>query len=330
MIGTHYNWVTADPGDTVRVQRVGWDDSDANPKNHTTRTLDINVPSGDAPRRTIMPQAYKDQSADHRKGLKSLFATGKRGVEKDAYQQAHLSASGLPGVVKLAVMDPNNQPIPYAPFEWGGRQYMTDSDGVFKLVEKNYFENAISAENERMKYTTQMISLVVGQPAENVIALFGYNFYVALAADKASFATELYKSYMQQSGLNPQIIERKAAVFSRYANADASPEVMCNFGDNDPEWSKAFNKLSMLIEYHPSAILFDEGPPNPLRSDGLLRGDTGANNHGDLDSGTYDLARNNQRNKRLIGHDSSMLNAAGMAIARNPPAPAPMADTAPG
>lgn len=264
-----------------------------------------NVARGNAPNRNIMPQAYKDQSADSRKGLKSFFATGKRGVEKDAYQQAHLSASGLPGVVKLAVVDPENRPIPYAPFEWSGRQYMTDADGVFKLVEKTYFENAISAENERMKYTTQMISLVVGQPAENVIALFGYNFYVALGADQGAFATDLYKTYMSQSGVNEDIMRRKATVFQRYATADATPEVMCNFGDNDPEWSKAFNKLSMLIEYHPSAILFDEGPPNPLRSDGVLRGDTGAHNHGPMDTSTSTLAKANLNDKRILGRDST-------------------------
>lgn len=280
------------------------------------------VSSGNAPNRNIMPQAYKDQSADSRKGLKSFFATGKRGVEKDAYQQAHLSASGLPGVVKLAVVDPDNNPIPYAPFEWSGRQYMTDADGVFKLVEKNYFENAISAENERMKYTTQMISLVVGQPAENVIALFGYNFYVALGADQAVFATALYKAYMQQSGVNSDIMTRKAAVFQRYATADATPEVMCNFGDNDPEWSKAFNKLSMLIEYHPSAILFDEGPPNPLRSDGVLRGDTGAHNHGPMDTDTSKLAKSNLNDKQLLGRDST-------SYPKKPAAPAVGSGTAP-
>src|SRR5574343_79821 len=63
------------------------------------------------------PQAYRDISADNRKGLRSLFAYGKRAVEKDAYHQAHLSVRGIPGVVRLAVMDTNNNPIPYAPFE---------------------------------------------------------------------------------------------------------------------------------------------------------------------------------------------------------------------
>ena len=260
---------------------------------------------GLAPSRTIMPQAYKDQSADTRKGLKSLFAAGKRGVEKEAYQQAHLSASGLPGVVRLAVVSADNQPIPYAPFEWGGRQYLTDSEGVFKIVEKNYFENAIAAENERMKYNTQMISLVVGQPAENVIALFGFSFYRALAGSESLFAINLYKTYMEQSGVPANIITRKANVFTQYANADASPEVMCNFGDNDPNWSKAFNKLSMLIEYHPSAILFDDGPPNPLRSDGVLRGDTGAHNHGPMSNETTTLMNKNINNKRLLGHTSA-------------------------
>lgn len=226
------------------------------------------------------PQAYRDQSGDQRRGLQSLFSFGKRAVEKNAYNQAHLSASGLLGVVNLAVLDDSGRPIPYAPFEWGGREYRTDAQGVFKLVEKNYFQNSISAENERMKYVTQMISLVVGQPAENVIALFGYNFYQALGADKSVMATQLYKTYMLQAGIANEIANRKAAVFQRYADAEASPEVMCNFGDNDPEWSRAFNKLSMLIEYHPSAILFDEGPPNPLDTTGELRGDVGASNRG--------------------------------------------------
>lgn len=239
---------------------------------------DVNVRS-QLPR-NIHPQAYKDQSSDNRKGLKSFFSTGKRAVEKDAYEQAHLSASGISGVVNLAVLNHDNKPIPYAPFEWGGREYCTDANGVFKLVEKKYFENSISAENERVKYTTQMISLVVGQPAQNVIAMFGYNFYVALSDGQR--AIELYRVYLSQAGIPAAIAERKLAVFVRYADADCSPEIMCNFGDNDPLWSKAFNKLSMLIEFHPSAILFDEGPPNPLISTGKLEGDTGAHNHGNL------------------------------------------------
>lgn len=238
------------------------------------------------------PQAYKDQSGDQRRGLQSLFSFGKRAVEKNAYNQAHLSASGLLGVVNLAVLDNDSRPIPFAPFEWGGREYRTDAQGVFKLVEKNYFQNSISAENERMKYVTQMISLVVGQPAENVIALFGHTFYTALGADRPNVATELYKAYMQQAGISKPIADRKAAVFARYADAEASPEVMCNFGDNDPEWSRAFNKLSMLIEYHPSAILFDEGPPNPLDTSGELRGDVGSSNRGDMQVDGYaDRAR---------------------------------------
>lgn len=229
------------------------------------------------------PQAYKDQSGDGRKGLQSLFSFGKRAVEKNAYNQAHYSASGLLGVVNLAVLDDVGRPIPYAPFEWGGREYRTDAMGVFKLVEKNYFQNSISAENERMKYVTQMISLVVGQPAENVIALFGEAFYTALGANERALAISLYDAFMSQAGIADTIRDRKKAVFERYADAEASPEVMCNFGDNDPEWSRAFNKLSMLIEYHPSAILFDDGPPNPLDTSGTLRGDMGASNRGSMD-----------------------------------------------
>lgn len=231
---------------------------------------------------TRAPQAYRDQSGDNRRGLQSLFSFGKRAVEKNAYNQAHLSASGLLGVVNLAVLDDGGRPIPYAPFEWGGREYRTDAMGVFKLVEKDYFQNSISAENERMKYVTQMISLVVGQPAENVIALFGYAFYEALGSDKGVLATNLYKAYMDQAGIADAIKTRKAAVFARYSDAEASPEVMCNFGDNDPEWSRAFNKLSMLIEYHPSAILFDNGPPNPLDTSGTLHGDMGTSNRGSM------------------------------------------------
>lgn len=260
-------------------QIEGWDGVNVDDVLRLTVTGTGGLP---APGGVRAPQAYKDQSGDGRRGLQSLFSFGKRSVEKNAYNQAHLSASGLLGVVNLAVLDNQGRPIPFAPFEWGGREYRTDAMGVFKLVEKNYFQNSISAENERMKYITQMISLVVGQPAQNVIALFGHAFYTALGADKRELAINLYDTYMNHAGIEPDIRNRKKAVFARYADAEASPEVMCNFGDNDPEWSRAFNKLSMLIEYHPSAILFDEGPPNPLDTSGQLRGDMGSNNRGTL------------------------------------------------
>ena len=234
------------------------------------------------------PQAYKDVSSDSRTGLSSFFAYGKRSSERDAFQQAHMTPSGTPGVLNLMVTDSSGSAIPFAPFNWNGRQMLTDAKGMIKYVEKDYFQTAISLENERVKYVTQMISLVAGQPSENVIALFGTEFYDALGAVGADDVAGLqkiirvYQSYLEAAGLEDAIITRKVALFSRYADAECSPEVMCNFGDNDPEWSRAFNKLSLLIEYHPSAILFDTGSLNPLESSGQVHGDKGLSNPGPM------------------------------------------------
>lgn len=242
------------------------------------------------------PQAYKDISSDGRKNLSSLFAYGKRSGELEAYRQAHMTPSGTPGVVNLGILDNNGKPQPFVPFNWNGRVIQTDANGMVKYIEKNYFQNAISLENERVKYVTQMISLVVGQPAESVIALFGYDFYVALAgwddtpgadenaARKKNFVLGLYRTYLDHAGIEENVATRKQTVLARYASAECSPEVMCNFGDNDPEWSKAFNKLSLLIEYHPSAIIFDEGTLNPLESSGHIHGDTGHSNAGPMNA----------------------------------------------
>lgn len=246
----------------------------------------VRVDTIDGRSHRVAPQAYKDVSGDHRKGLSSFFAYGKRSAERDAYQQAHMTPSGIPGVLNLAVVGNDGQPIPFAPFNWGGRQMLTDSKGMIRYVEKDYFQTVISMENERVKYVTQMISLVAGQPAENVIALFGYEFYDALggsdfpADPQAVKSQRLYHSYLHTAGINDGVIEAKLRVFYRYSNAECSPEVMCNFGDNDPEWSRAFNKLAMLIEYHPTAILFDQGTLNPLESSGQMHGDSGRNNAG--------------------------------------------------
>lgn len=243
----------------------------------------------------VVAQAYKDTSSDGRKNFASLFAYGKRSGERDAYQQAHMTPSGTPGIVKLAVLDNHDRPMPFAPFEWNGRQMLTDANGTIKYVERDYFQTAISLENERVKYVTQMIALVVGQPTENVIALFGYEFYTALAgsesvdSENALFATALYNSYLITAGIDDSVRKRKCAVFKRYSDAECSPEVMCNYGDNDPEWSRAFNKLSLLIEFHPSAILFDSGHLDPLESAGRIHGDKGTHNVGPMT--TDDMAR---------------------------------------
>lgn len=235
------------------------------------------------------PQAYKDTSHDNRKGLSSFFAYGKRSAEADAFKQAHMTPGGTAGVLNLQLNDSVGNACPYAMFNWDGRQMLTDSKGQIKYVEKDYFQTAISLENERVKYVTQMISLVAGQPSENVVALFGYEFYSALAGtesvtdSQAVYAQNLYKTYLYAAGIEPKIAERKMYVFKRYSNAECSPEVMCNFGDNDPEWSKAFNKLCLLIEYHPSAILFDSGSLNPLESSGKIHGDNGTHNAGEMD-----------------------------------------------
>ena len=45
-----------------------------------------------------------------------------------------------------------------------------------------------------------------------------------------------------------------------------------NYGDNDPHWSRAFTKLSQLIEHQPSAILFDSGTVDPTADSGNLEG----------------------------------------------------------
>lgn len=236
------------------------------------------------------PQAYKDTSADNRTGLSSFFAYGKRSAEADAYRQAHMTPGGTPGVLNLQLNDSVGRPCPYATFSWDGRQMLTDAKGQIKYVEKDYFQTAISLENERVKYVTQMISLVAGQPAENVIALFGFDFYKALAGcddkddQQGLFARWLYTHYLRGAGIAPEIAQRKLYVFERYCTAECSPEVMCNYGDNDPEWSRAFNKLCLLIEYHPSAILFDSGSLNPLESSGKIHGDSGHNNAGPLDA----------------------------------------------
>lgn len=228
-------------------------------------------------------QGFRDVSADNRSGLNSLFAYGKRSAERSAYQQAHTTASGVPGVVNLVVADPNGRPIPFAPFEWNGRQMYTDAKGMIKYVEKDYFQSSISMENERIKYVTQMIALVAGQPSENVIALFGIDFWRALPSDGANEALMLFESYLSQTGLAEPILKAKYSLFMKYADGECSPEVMCNYGDNDPEWAKAFNKLAMLLEYHPSAILFDQGTLNPLESQGVIHGDKGRNNVGPMD-----------------------------------------------
>lgn len=247
------------------------------------RNVDLNPP------RSMMAQAYKDTSNDPRKNLSSFFAWGKRSAERDAYKQAHTTASGVAGVLNLGVIDPTtHQPVPFAGFEWNGRQYYTDAEGCIKFIEKDYFQTAISLENERVKFVSQMISLVAGQPTENVINLFGWEFYAALAGDtdpngnQAQLAMNLYKSYLSMSGLDAKIQERKLYVFSRYADAECSPEVMCNFGENDPEWSRAFNKLALLIEYYPTSIITDQGTLNPLESSGVIHGDAGTNNAGDM------------------------------------------------
>jgi hypothetical protein len=247
------------------------------------------VPLNDNKIAVPRPQAYKDTSADTRKGLSSFFAYGKRSAESDAFKQAHMTPGGTPGVLNIQLNDTMGRACPYAMFNWDGRQMLTDAKGQIKFVERDYFQTAISLENERVKYVTQMISLVAGQPAENVIALFGIDFYDALGGgDKNKMkAVRLYEAYLFAAGVVKEISERKARLFARYADAECSPEVMCNFGDNDPEWSRAFNKLSLLIEYHPSAILFDKGSLNPLESSGTVHGDSGHSNAGPVDEAAH-------------------------------------------
>lgn len=91
----------------------------------------------------LRPQAYKEQSSDTRDGLASFFAAGSKFREADAYKQNHISVSGIPGVVHMAVLDAKGQKIPHAPFSWGGRSYHCDADGKFTILERQYFQNTV-------------------------------------------------------------------------------------------------------------------------------------------------------------------------------------------
>ena len=92
---------------------------------------------------SLRPQAYLDQSADTRDGLASFFAAGSQFKERDAYTQNHISVSGIPGVVHMAVLDAKGDKIPHAPFSWGGRSYHCDSQGKFTILERAYFQNTV-------------------------------------------------------------------------------------------------------------------------------------------------------------------------------------------
>ena len=141
------------------------------------------------------------------------------------------------------------------------------------------------------------------------VGMFGFDFYKALAGcdrdddPQAVYAQDLYRVYLKGAGIAPDVADRKAFVFRRYSNAECSPEVMCNFGDNDPEWSRAFNKLSMLIEYHPACILFDSGSLNPLESSGKIHGDGGHNNAGpmEINDAVYTGAQQVKRKSDMAG-----------------------------
>ena len=100
----------------------------------------------------LRPQAYKEQSSDTRDGLASFFAAGSKYRERDAYQQNHISVSGIPGVVHMAVLDAKGQKIPHAPFSWGGRSYHCDADGKFTILERQYFQNTVLSQSLSYHY----------------------------------------------------------------------------------------------------------------------------------------------------------------------------------
>lgn len=241
----------------------------------------------------LAPQDCKDVSSDPRKGLSSLFAWGKRQAEREAFQQAHMTPGGTPGVITLGLVDERDMSlIAGAEFNWEGRKFYTDSRGVFKYVDRDYFQTITSLENERQMCITAKIPTVVGQRAEAVIALYGYEFYAALRMDplgpngpQAKKAQDLYKSYLTIAGIAPDILKERVLQFAVVSDACASPEIITNYSLQDPEWQRAYQKLTSLLEYHPTPVLFDKGPFNPLDVSGKVYGDTGAHNKGPIPPG---------------------------------------------
>ena len=65
-------------------------------------------------------QGGKDISHDRHTQFSSFFGHGKRSAEAGAFKQAHMTPSGTPGVLNLAVVDHAGASIPFAPFNWNG------------------------------------------------------------------------------------------------------------------------------------------------------------------------------------------------------------------
>ena len=118
----------------------------------------------------VAPQAYKDQSADTRTGLQSFFSAGARYREKDAYQQNHVSVSGVPGMVHMAVLDAGGQKLPYAPFSWGGRTYHTDADGKFTINTWDDKDTGAKRSQPQISASAVVVLKGVATPAREVVA----------------------------------------------------------------------------------------------------------------------------------------------------------------
>lgn len=96
-------------------------------------------------------QAYHDVSTDTRDSLSSFFAYRKCSGERDAFQRAHMTLNGMPGVLNLAVVTPEGNPIPFAPFRWQDRQLTTGARGMIEYIERPFFQTTISMENEHQQ-----------------------------------------------------------------------------------------------------------------------------------------------------------------------------------
>ena len=82
--------------------------------------------------------------------------------------------------------------------------------------------------------------------------MFGMDFYKALGPLDSDFSTYIYGTYLAQAGFSPDIIAQKSRVFGMYADADGSPKVMPNYGDNGITQSPTWYITHMV--HHPLSI----------------------------------------------------------------------------
>ena len=113
------------------------------------------------PRGTLMQANTTKYTGDH-KGLQSFREGAQLNRERlDKMASQQYAGDNAEGILKLAVLDRENDPVPNTPFELGGKTFRTNNQGVARLLDAERLNIELEMHNQIEQYELKILKAIM-------------------------------------------------------------------------------------------------------------------------------------------------------------------------